>query len=575
MKFFVGFPKAVCCVSCAMLCLVAAGLSGCSAGSTPTGSIFAGETTTTTALFTSSATVATGGSVTLTATVSPGAATGTVTFYDGGSSLGTAPLSSGSATLVTSFATAGSHTLTAAYSGAGTTYVGSTSSALLVTVTTTVGSTSTCGFQDSANHALASAVDSYTSGTTTLSSPTINASGTNESAVCAANSGTTVTLTSPTIGSSSSTSYQNDSSFYGLNAAVLAYGSGSGASSGAVVNITGGNITTTGSFGSGVYAAAATVNISGTTVNATGSGGHGLYCSQGAVMNISNVTVNTTNQTGSAVATDSGGCTITLNGGSYTTSGAKSAGLYSTGSISATGATFSAGNAPVAVIDGSNSITVNTSTLTGANGDGRGVFLFSSTATNATASSDTYIQTGGSLTYSCPASACSGLSATAGQNVPATMFAVTNTKSAITLSNVTMTNNAGTLLEAQAMTNGTTGQNCGLATLNASGTAMTGDVIVDSISTATLMLSGGSSLTGAINNAKTGSVVGLTLDSTSKWTVTGTSYLTSLSDAAGISGTAVSNIVGNGNTVYYLSANNPLLGGLTYTLSGGGSLKPY
>ncbi|MDR3745813.1 MAG: hypothetical protein P4K80_06750 [Acidobacteriaceae bacterium] len=57
--------------------------------------------------------------------------------------------------------------------------------------------------------------------------------------------------------------------------------------------------------------------------------------------------------------------------------------------------------------------------------------------------------------------------------------------------------------------------------------------------------------------------------------MTGTSYLTTLSDVAGISGTTVSNIVGNGYTVYYESSNNSSLGGLTYTLSGGGYLKPY
>ncbi len=47
-----------------------------------------------------------------------------------------------------------------------------------------------------------------------------------------------------------------------------------------------------------------------------------------------------------------------------------------------------------------------------------------------------------------------------------------------------------------------------------------------------------------------------------------------LSNSRGISGTAVSNIVGNGYTVYYLSSSNSSLGGLTYTLSGGGYLKP-
>jgi hypothetical protein len=77
-------------------------------------------------------------------------------------------------------------------------------------------------------------------------------------------------------------------------------------------------------------------------------------------------------------------------------------------------------------------------------------------------------------------------------------------------------------------------------------------------------------LTGTINSAA------LTLDATSVWNVTGTSCLTSLSDTNGISGTAVTNIQGNGHTVYYdatLAASSSL-GGKTYSLAGGGTLTP-
>jgi len=60
------------------------------------------------------------------------------------------------------------------------------------------------------------------------------------------------------------------------------------------------------------------------------------------------------------------------------------------------------------------------------------------------------------------------------------------------------------------------------------------------------------------------------------WNVTGTSYLTTLSDASGISGSTITNIHGNGHTVYYDAtlAANSALGGKTYTLVGGGTLAP-
>jgi hypothetical protein len=66
------------------------------------------------------------------------------------------------------------------------------------------------------------------------------------------------------------------------------------------------------------------------------------------------------------------------------------------------------------------------------------------------------------------------------------------------------------------------------------------------------------------------------LDLGSTWKLTADSYVTGLSLAAGISGSAITNIIGNGHTVYYdpSSALNSALAGKTYSLRGGGYLKP-
>ena len=74
--------------------------------------------------------------------------------------------------------------------------------------------------------------------------------------------------------------------------------------------------------------------------------------------------------------------------------------------------------------------------------------------------------------------------------------------------------------------------------------------------------------------APTAEAVNLTLDASSTWTVTADSYLTCLSDPDGISGTTITNITGNGHTVYYDAGACPALGGQTFTLSGGGTLQP-
>jgi hypothetical protein len=186
--------------------------------------------------------------------------------------------------------------------------------------------------------------------------------------------------------------------------------------------------------------------------------------------------------------------------------------------------------------------------------------------------------TDGSITYSCATTSCFEGSTSSGQNNPATLFSVANTTAVISLANVAITNNVDTLLTAAAQNSGTwgtSGSNGGLVTFTADGTTLSGNIIVDDISTLALTLTDSSSLTGAINTADTGKTVALTLDSTSSWTVTGKSYLTTLSGET-ISGSTITNIIGGGYYVYYVSAGNSALGGKTYTLSGtaGGQLIP-
>jgi hypothetical protein len=75
-------------------------------------------------------------------------------------------------------------------------------------------------------------------------------------------------------------------------------------------------------------------------------------------------------------------------------------------------------------------------------------------------------------------------------------------------------------------------------------------------------------------SANAAKLADLTLDGTSHWTVTADSYLSCLTDRGGISGSSVSNITGNGHSVYYNASACTALNGQTYTFVGGGYLKP-
>jgi hypothetical protein len=387
-------------------------------------------------------------------------------------------------------------------------------------VTSSSWSAGTCGY--------GTAAYLLSSGSITETGDSYSASNSDESVICLL--GGTATLTSPTITSSGATSSTDDSSFYGLDAAVLAYNAGT-------LTISSGTISTTGQGGNDVFAyGSGVVNISGTTVKATGANGHGLYAAGGGVMTVANVTATSTGASGSVVATDRGGGTITVTGGSYSASGQRSAGIYSTGTVTATNAAFSATNAEVVVIEGSNVATLTNATLTATSSttEHRGIFLYQSMSGDATENSDCgtegacFTMTGGSFTYTDTTNS----STTATDNCAA--FTVANQVALFTLTDVTVSNSCPTLLLSALNTNWD--YNGGTTTFKAYGVTLTGSVIVDAVSTAAITLNKDSSgtiskLTGAINTADTGKTVTLTLDSTSKWVVTGTSYLTTLTDA--------------------------------------------
>lgn len=107
------------------------------------------------------------------------------------------------------------------------------------------------------------------------------------------------------------------------------------------------------------------------------------------------------------------------------------------------------------------------------------------------------------------------------------------------------------------------------ATFTADSTDLKGNVVVDDTGELSFTLSR-STLTGTVTG------VALSLDSASKWNVTGDSVVTSLANSSGISGNSITNINGNGHTVYYDKDldENKALGGKTYTLAKGGKLTP-
>ena len=262
--------------------------------------------------------------------------------------------------------------------------------------------------------------------------------------------------------------------------------------------------------------------------------------------------ISTTGASAAAIATDRGGGTISVSGGTMNTSGYESPAIYSTGVVKVSGARMSATGAEAAVVEGGNSIAVANTTLQAA--QQHGVMLYNSMSGDANAGTGTFTMDGGSLT------------ATAG---PA--FYVTNTKAVIALrGGASVSAVSGTLVKADKNGTGSGNTGPGTVTLALAGETLTGNLLTEGTGTITASLQNGTTLTGVINKAA------VTLDSTSTWKVTGNSALTSLSDPSGITGSSITNIIGNGHTVTYNAslAANSKLANKTYALAGGGQLKP-
>ena len=385
-------------------------------------------------------------------------------------------------------------------------------------------------------------------GTATQTGQTYTSSITDQSGVYVLNSGN-LTLTNCTVTTTGNSSNVNTSSQYGLNAGILATSAGK-------VTMSGGSVTTSGSGANGLFAtgSGSSVSMSNGTITTTGDGGHGVDATYTGTITLSNVNVSTSGSNSSALATDFGGGTVTVTGGTIisknTVSGGHSAGIYSTGIITVTNAEVTSLGDGGGVIDGANSIILTNTTLTGAT---QGIMLWKTAPMNGTA---TVTITGGSLI------AKSGdgfyVNGTTG-NAASAMLTVKD--------KATITASTGNILNVLSSSS---------ATLTISNDSLAGNIVADHTSSVTMSLATGSNLIGAINTSNIAKSIALTIDATSSWTLTANSYVNSLSDANGISGTTVSNIKGNGYNVYYdasLSANSALAS-KTYTLVNGGVLAP-
>ena len=394
-------------------------------------------------------------------------------------------------------------------------------------------------------------VDSYTAVNeyiedTTISNETIESTGTDENAALIS-SGANVTLDNDTITRTSADSQGGDnSSFYGVGAAVLA--------TDGTAYVKDGSVTTDAAGGAGLFAYGdGTVYASGTTVKTTQDTSGGVHVAGGGTLYGWDLDVETNGESSAAIRSDRGGGTMVIDGGNYVSNGVGSPAIYSTADIAVSNASLTANGSEAVCIEGLNSIHLYDCDLTGnmsdldQNDNTWTVILYQSMSGDSEVGNSTFQMDGGSLT-----------SENGG------VFYTTNTESTITLNNVDINYNDDNefFLQCTGNTNqrgwgqaGANGADCHFTGISQD---MQGNVIWDSISDLDFYLTDGSSLTGAVVDDESYAGEGgegycnVYVSADSTWTVTGDSTVSSLENEGTIvdsNGKTVT-IQGTDGTVY-------------------------
>jgi hypothetical protein len=396
-----------------------------------------------------------------------------------------------------------------------------------------------------------SGVDSYDAvteftGDDETTDETYTSTGTDENAIHVYD-GATVTLDNPTVTRTSDDSTGGDnSSFYGVGAALLV--------SDGTTYVNGGTFTTDAAGGAGIFSYADGVTyVSDAVIRTNQDTSGGIHVAGGGTLYAWDLDVETNGGSAAAIRSDRGSGTMVIDGGTYVSNGSGSPAIYCTADITVNDATLTANGSEAACIEGLNTIRLYDCDLTGniqessQNDCNWNVIVYQSMSGDSEVGNGTFSMSGGSIT------AKNG-----------GMFYTTNTECTFYLSDVDITyaDQNDFFLRCTGNANargwGQSGSNGSDCNFTADNQKMEGDIVYDSISSLDFYMINGSSLKGAFVDDESCAGNGgdgycnVYISSDSTWTVTGDSVVKNLYSEGTItdeSGNAVT-IVGSDGTVY-------------------------
>lgn len=316
----------------------------------------------------------------------------------------------------------------------------------------------------------------------------------------------------------------------GLNAAVLVR-------EGATLSLINSDMISSPLGAGGAFTQGGTIHLNGGYIRVSGDSSFGLGATAGGSVLTQETNVATQGENSPAIRTADEG-NVSLDGGIVTTGGTNSPLMDASGIIIAKNATLRASVSAACLVNAGASVALTDCAVSGRMGD-----VFSSDALISPYCVALYRSGENTEQKSVFSMMRGALTAQKGD-----LFYVTNTNATIYLEGVALSHGEDNLLLRVSGNDGSlgwgeAGSNGADCTLTANGQTLTGDIVVDELSSVSLLLKGDSNYTGTINAANTAKVAKVTLEDGCTWTLTGNTYLTAFSGR-------VSAIVTNGFTVY-------------------------
>lgn len=365
--------------------------------------------------------------------------------------------------------------------------------------------------------------------------------------------------------SSGITTDKDSSLYYGLNSALII-------KDGSSIELSDSIIVTGVEYATALFSTGLNTNVNLNNVHLTTTKGNspGVTSIDNAKVTANDMEVLTKGDNSPGINTMNNDSEITIENSIVNTEGINSPLIYTKGKITANNLKGTSTNSSLITMNSINNITITNSELT--------TNLQSDEENIAAINLFTETSKYNRMNYSNASLTIEDSSLTISSSSPfykeAPLFNITNIETNINISNTDISYGSNVLFKITGNDKyGDQKENGGSVVFTATDLKLKGNIIVDEISSIDINLNN-TNYKGQINGDNASKDVDIVLDKTTKWELTGNSYIKTLTIQNGKISRIKSQIKSNGYNIYYNAYQNDWLEGKTIKLTGGGKLIP-